>query len=83
LGLPLHIGHTRRVDEQVLVDKIRAWLPNQKGRLLNRAGRLVLVNSVLTSIPVYSAYKIQFGGSVMDNLWTVIWKAKVEKKCRF
>jgi hypothetical protein len=51
--------------------------------LLNRAGRLVLVNSVLTSIPVYSAYKIQFGGSVMDNLWTVIWKAKVEQKCRF
>jgi hypothetical protein len=83
LGLPLHIGRTRRVDEQVLVDKIRARLPNQKGRLLNRAGRLMLVNSVLTSILVYSAYKIQFGGSVMDNLWTVIWKAKVEQKCRF
>jgi mannosylglycoprotein endo-beta-mannosidase len=53
LGLPLHIGKTKRVDEQALVDKIGARLPGWKGRLLTRAGRLALVNSVLTSIPVY------------------------------
>ena len=53
LGLPLHIGRTRRVDEQLLIDKIGARLPGWKGRLLTRAGRLTLINSVLTSIPVY------------------------------
>ncbi|CAN6230203.1 unnamed protein product [Urochloa humidicola] len=53
LGLPLHIGRTRRLDEQALVDKVAARLPGWKGRLLNRAGRLTLVNAVLTSIPVY------------------------------
>jgi len=53
LVLPLHIGRTRRVDEQLLIDKIGARLPGWKGRLLTRAGRLTLINSVLTSIPVY------------------------------
>jgi len=53
LGLPLHIGRTRRADEQILIDKIGGRLPGWKGRLLNRAGRLTLVNSVLSSIPVY------------------------------
>jgi hypothetical protein len=53
LGLPLQIGKTRRADEQVLIDKIGAHLPGWKERLLTRAGRLALVNSVLTSVPVY------------------------------
>lgn len=53
LGLPLHIGKTRRVDEQALIDKVGARLPGWKGRLLTRAGRLTLVNSVLSYITVY------------------------------
>lgn len=53
LGLPLHIGKTRRADEQALKDKIGARLLGWKGRLLTRAGRLALVNSVLTSMSVY------------------------------
>jgi hypothetical protein len=53
LGLPLHIGKTRRDDEQELIDKIGARLSGWKGRLITRAGRLTLINSVLSSIPVY------------------------------
>jgi mannosylglycoprotein endo-beta-mannosidase len=53
LGLPLHIGKIRRADEQVLIDKIGARLPGWKGRSLTRAGRLTLINSVLSSVPVY------------------------------
>lgn len=53
LGLPLHVGRTRRADEQILIDKIGARLPGGKGRLLNKAGRLTLVTSVLSSIPTY------------------------------
>lgn len=53
LGLPLHIKALRRIDIQPLIDKVSARLPAWKGRLLNKAGRLVLVNSVLSAIPVY------------------------------
>jgi hypothetical protein len=46
LGLPLWIGRVRREDEQVLVDKVA-------GKLLNKSGRLTLVNSVLSSVVLY------------------------------
>ena len=38
---------------QPLIEKVAARLPGWKGRLLNKAGRLRLVNAVLTSIPVH------------------------------
>ena len=53
LGLPLHVKQVRRVDIQPLIDKVGKRLQAWKGTLLNRAGRLKLVNSVLTSIPTY------------------------------
>jgi len=53
LWLPLHVKQVRRVDIQPLIDKVGKRLQSWKGKLLNRAGRLKLVNSVLTSIPTY------------------------------
>lgn len=53
LGLPLHTRALRRVDVQPLIDKVSTRLPRWKGRLLNKAGRLVWVNTVLSAIPVY------------------------------
>jgi hypothetical protein len=53
LGLPLHLRQLRRVDVQPLIDKLANRLPSWKGRFINRAGRLKLLNSVLTSIPTY------------------------------
>jgi hypothetical protein len=61
LGLSLHTRQIRRVDVQPLIDKVAARLPPWKGRFLNRAGRLTLVNSVLSSIPTYfiTAFPLQ------------------------
>jgi len=53
LGLPLHTRPLRRVDIQPLIDKIANRLPSWKARLINKAGRLKLVNTVLSSMPVY------------------------------
>ena len=53
LGLPLHVRQLKRVDVQPLIDKVGAKLTAWKGRLLNKAGRLKLVNSVLSSVPTY------------------------------
>jgi hypothetical protein len=53
LGLPLHFRVLRRVDFHPLIDKVAARLSAWRGKLLNKAGRLVLVNTVPTSIPTY------------------------------
>jgi hypothetical protein len=49
LGLTLRTGRLCRADEQTLIDKVARKLPAWKGKLLNKAGRLALVNSVLSS----------------------------------
>jgi hypothetical protein len=43
----------RRVDWQALIDKIASRLATWKGKLMSAAGRLALLNAVLSSIPVY------------------------------
>jgi hypothetical protein len=51
--MPLQLGRPKKQDEQKLVDKVAGRLASWKGKLLNRAGRLALVNVVLSNIPVY------------------------------
>jgi len=53
LGLQLHFRTLQRIHVQPLIDHIGQRLPKWKGRLLNRAGRLTLVTSVLSSMPTY------------------------------
>jgi hypothetical protein len=53
LGLPLRIDRLLREDEQVLIDKVAGKLPKWKGKLLNKAGRLTLIKSVLSSLVIY------------------------------
>jgi len=54
LGLPLSIRKLKGVEVQPLVDKIEDRLPSWKGKLLDKAGRLTLVLSVLTSVPTWA-----------------------------
>jgi hypothetical protein len=49
----LHLRHLRRVDVQPLVDKLANRLSTWRGKFLNRAGRLQLLNSSLSSVPTY------------------------------
>jgi hypothetical protein len=53
LGLPLHTRALRKVDVQPLIDRIAAKLSAWKAKFLDRFGRLTLVNSMLTSMPVH------------------------------
>jgi len=50
---PLHTRQLRQVDIHPLIDKVGARLATWKGKLLNRAGRLHLINTVLTFLPTY------------------------------
>ena len=60
LGLPLHNKKLTVADWQFLVDKIEARLPSWQSQLLSIGGRVTLINSVLSSIPLYalSVYQI-------------------------
>ncbi|KAJ3701655.1 hypothetical protein LUZ61_005360 [Rhynchospora tenuis] len=53
LGLPLTLRKPDRQAFQLLIDKIQVRLAGWKSRLLSRAGRIVLANSVLSTIPVF------------------------------
>jgi hypothetical protein len=63
LDLPLHLRQLHRVDVQPLIDKMANRLPSWKGRFINIAGRLKLLNMVLSSLPAY--YLTMFAPKVM------------------
>ena len=55
LGIPLSLKKLQKKDLQPLIDKVNDRLPSWKSRLLNKAGRAVLVKSVLTANPTHTA----------------------------
>jgi Reverse transcriptase (RNA-dependent DNA polymerase) len=60
LGVNLHWKKPSKSDWQLLIDKIHKKLSQWKDKHLSLGGRLVLLNSVLSSIPLYyiSLFKI-------------------------
>jgi hypothetical protein len=55
LGLPLHFCRLRKVDLQLLIDKIAGKLPGWMGKNLARPGRVTLAKSVLMATGIYHA----------------------------
>jgi hypothetical protein len=53
LGLQLHTRSLQKVYVQPLIERIGQRLPAWKGKMLNRAGRLTLVTTVLSSMLTY------------------------------
>lgn len=60
LGLPLHNKKLLVSDWHFLVDKIEHKLQHWKGQMLSSGGRMTLINSVLSAVPLYtlSIYKV-------------------------
>ncbi|KAJ4789773.1 RNA-directed DNA polymerase (reverse transcriptase)-related family protein [Rhynchospora pubera] len=60
LGLPLTTNRPTRDVYHQLIEKIERKLAGWKNKLLSRAGRLTLVTSVMTSIPIFfmSVFKL-------------------------
>lgn len=53
LGFPMLKGRARKEDFNFIIDKMHSRLASWKLKLLNKAGRMTLAKSVLTSIPIY------------------------------
>lgn len=80
LGLPLHHRKLTKADLQPLIDKVSARLPKWRGKLLNAAARLALVNSVLSAIPIYMLTVLQLGKWAIKRIDKIrrdfLWKTK-------
>lgn len=68
LGLPLHFKKPSIKDWQVVIDKITSRIQGWKGKLLSYGGRLILLNSVISSIPIYWLSVFKMPSKVRDRI---------------
>ncbi|KAL4328990.1 hypothetical protein AHAS_Ahas13G0255300 [Arachis hypogaea] len=68
LGVPLKHGRVIKADFNDVVDKLPNRLASWKGRFLNKAGRICLAKSVLSSIPIYRMPVSLFPSGVCSNI---------------
>ena len=69
LGIPLTVGRPIAAPLQPLVDGIAGRLPAWKANLMNKPGRLALVKSLLSAIPVHQL--LQPGSLTPKNFFSV------------
>lgn len=83
LGFPMFHGRLGKRDYDFLVDKIHHRLNSWKSKLLNKAGRLALAQSVLASIPTYYMQVTWLPKSICDIIdkttRNFIWKGNSDK----
>jgi len=53
LGIPMHVRRLSNKDWKVIEDRIEKKLSSWKGKLLSAGGRLVMINYVLSSLPMF------------------------------
>nr|XP_048331296.1 uncharacterized protein LOC125422892 [Ziziphus jujuba var. spinosa] len=87
LGNPLFLGKNKSRDFEELKNHLEAKLQDWKAKLLSQAGKLVLVKSVVTEMPIYtmSAHKLPLKWCRhIDSLASrFLWKGDVSKKLSF
>lgn len=68
LGIPLFKGRLKVVHFKYLIDRFQSRLAGWQCRALSQAGRVVLIRSVLSSIPIYTASAISIPLSIQRQL---------------
>jgi hypothetical protein len=53
LGIPMHFKKLNNKDWEMIEERIEKKLSSWKGKYLSVGGRLVLINSVLSSLPIF------------------------------
>ena len=68
LGVPLHNAKLRREDIQPVVVKVMNRVAGWKGKLFSSVGKLTLLRSCLTSIPIYLLSVIKFPKWAIESI---------------
>jgi hypothetical protein len=87
LGIPMTHRMLQNSEWQCVIDRFEKRLSTWKGKLLSSGGRLVLINSVLSNIPIFmmSFFEVPIG--VLKKLdvirYRFYWQnGQFKKKCR-
>ena len=68
LGLPIHTRRLSNKDWQIIENRIEKKLSGWKGKLLSVGGRLVLINSVLSSLPMFMMSFFELPKGVLEKI---------------
>lgn len=68
LGLPIMPTRLRMVHFQFLIDRAKARLAGWKGKLMNLAGRRVLVRSVLSALPTFAMTVLKVPKKILKEI---------------
>lgn len=84
LGIPMHFRKLRNAEWNSVIERIEKKLSSWKGKHLSVGGRLVLINSVLSSLPVYMLSFFEIPRKVLEKIDFLrsrfYWQSEDEKK---
>ncbi|TYH25372.1 hypothetical protein ES288_A03G162700v1 [Gossypium darwinii] len=80
LGLPLGADPRRVATWEVVVERFRKKLSGWKCRTMSWATRIVLINAVLSSLPIYFMRNFLWGGFDGKRKMAKLWRLVVNKK---
>ncbi|KAM0926269.1 hypothetical protein ACQ4PT_003401 [Festuca glaucescens] len=84
LGLPLGLRKVMASQLQPIVDSAASRLPPWCAKLLNRGGRTILVQTMLSAIPVHTMMSLDIPPKVFEALRNIcrafLWKGRQEVK---
>ncbi|GAA0168567.1 hypothetical protein LIER_23254 [Lithospermum erythrorhizon] len=68
LGLPLHIGWSKREVFRYITEKVDSRLKGWRGKLLSQSGKEIMIKSVTSAIPIFimNCFKLPVG--IIDSL---------------
>jgi hypothetical protein len=72
LGFPLHFSKLKREDLQPLIDNLLGRMAGWRGKLLSMEAKRILIQSVLSSIPIYMLSLFKFLKWALDLINTQI-----------
>jgi hypothetical protein len=67
LGLPMNTKKLNNMDWQMIENRIEKRLSGWKGKMLSVGGRLVLINSVLSSLPMFMMSFFELPRGVLEK----------------
>ena len=68
LGIPIHHRRLRNSEWKEVIERLEKRLASWKGKLLSLGGRLTLINSVLTNLPMYMMSFLEIPKGVIKKI---------------